>query len=73
MTEAELRKRAEEEAKACRSPGREDLCPYLQPGAPLTYEDCPMRPRKCWHVSAKQWFTFMRDAYQFHGELEEDA
>lgn len=71
MTHEELRKSAEACAKDCRRKDR--LCVFLQPGSGVTYDDCPMRPHKCGHVSAKMWEQALRDAYQFHGELEEDA
>lgn len=73
MTERELRIRAKEEAASCRSPEREGVCPFLLPGSGVSYEDCPMRPHKCGRVTAHMWYEAMLDAYQFHGELEEDV
>ena len=70
MTEQELRKRAEEEAASCRSPERDADCPYLQPGSPLGHDDCPMRPHKCWHVSAKMWLKYFREYDLFEEEDE---
>ena len=68
-----MRIRAKEEAAFCRSPEREGLCPFLLHGSGVAYGDCPMRPHKCGRVTARMWYEAMYDAYQFHGELEEDA
>ena len=68
MTDAELRKRAKEEAAFCRSPERE-VCPFLQPGSGMAYEDCPMRPHKCGRVTAKMWLETWRDMRQLYGDL----
>lgn len=72
MTDAELKAEAEASARFCRSGEREGSCPFLSPGSGVSYEDCPMRPRKCGRVTAKMWYEAMRDALQFCGELEED-
>lgn len=67
MTNEELRKKAEACAKSCRSKDR--ICAFLLPGSGVAYNDCPMRPHKCWHVSAKMWLETWRDMRQLYGDL----
>ena len=69
MTNEELRKKAEACAKSCRSKDR--ICAFLLPGSGVAYDDCPMRPHKCGHVSAKMWEQALRDVYQLYGHMEE--
>ncbi len=71
MTEQEMRARAKEEARFCRSPEREGLCPFLVPGSGLQHEDCPMRPHRCGRVTAKMWMEAWREAQSLYRDLWE--